>query len=219
MENGLGSPEHTRHTLLQGLYRDAKDMGREVERRAGGPVRCASRLDAIRRVSGLDGFVRSAKARLTDRLDMMVWSFPHDGLTTTIQNARDDSYNALEVPGMPFHNNGVEGTIRDCVVPDRRRCRFLNERAAYNHGVIRSFAATIPERRLAVPRHCNDDRRHTMGHLQLRDTAAHTGPRRAGMREAAIRPARAALTRLGTKRNYRRTGRPRTVWRRIWHGH
>lgn len=142
MVYGVGSPEYVRHTMLQELYRDAKHAGREVERRAGGPVRCASRLDTIFRVPGLDGFVRSSMERLTDRLDMIVWSFPPDGLTTTLRNARDDSYNALEVPGMSFHNNRVEGTVRDCVVPDRRRCRFLNERAAYNHSVIRSFAAT-----------------------------------------------------------------------------
>ena len=210
MVNGVGSPEHTRHTMLQDLYRDAKHTGREVERRAGGPVRCASQLGAIRGVPGLEGFVHSSMERLTDRLDMIVDAFPHDGLTTTLQNARDDSYNALEVPGMSFHNNRVEGTIRDCVVPDRRRCRFLNERAAYNHSTMRSFAATTPERHLAVPRHHNDGQRRQMEHLQLRDTAPHIRPRRVGMREAAIRPARAALTRLHTKRNYRRTGRPRT---------
>ena len=142
MVNGVGSSEYTRHTMMQDLYHDAKETGMEVERRAGGPVRCASQLGIIRRVPGLAGFVQSNKARLTDRLDMIVESFPHDGLTTTLCNARDDSYNALEVPGMTFHNNGVEGTIRDCVVPDRRRGRFLNERAAYNHSIIRSFAAT-----------------------------------------------------------------------------
>ena len=142
MAYGVGSPEYVRHTMLQELYGDAKYAGREVERRAGGPVRCAGRPDAIFRVPGLDGFVRSSMERLTDRLDMITDSFPPDGLTTTLRNARDDSYNALEVPGMSFHNNHVEGTVRDCVVPGRRRCRFLNERAACNHSVIRSFAAT-----------------------------------------------------------------------------
>ena len=38
MANGVGSAEHTRHTMLQGLYHDAKEAGMEVERRAGGPV-------------------------------------------------------------------------------------------------------------------------------------------------------------------------------------
>ena len=105
-------------------------------------MRCASRLGLIRRVPGLAEFVHSNKARLTDRLDMIAESFPHDGLTTILYNTRDDSYNAPAVPGMALHNSGVEGTIRDCVVPDRNRGRFLNERAAYNHSMIRSFAAT-----------------------------------------------------------------------------
>ena len=144
MANGVGSAEHTRHTMLQGLYHDAKEAGMEVERRAGGPVRCASQL-GIDTQGARPGRVRtqSSKARLTDRLDMITDVVPaRRPHHHPMQNARDDSYNALEVPGMPFHNNGVEGTIRDCVVPDRRRCRFLNERAAYNHSMIRSFAAT-----------------------------------------------------------------------------
>ena len=159
---------------------------------------------------GLAGFVRSNKARLTGHLDMIIESFPHDGLTTTIQNARDDSYNGLEVPGLALHNNGVEGTIRDCVVPDRNRGRFLNERAAYNHYHTVVCGHLPEERHLAVPRHPDDGRRYQMEHLRLGYTASHIRPRRARMREAAIRPARTALTRLCSKRNCRRTGRPRT---------
>ena len=121
--------------MLQGLYHDAKEAGMEVERRAGGPVRCASQLGTIRRVPGLDGYVRASKARLTDRLMIT----DNDGIPPP---CRTRLANALEVPGMPFHNNGVEGTIRDCVVPDRRRCRFLNERAAYNHSMIGHLQAT-----------------------------------------------------------------------------
>ena len=45
-------------------------------------------------------------------------------------------------PGMPYQNNGTEGTIRTCVIPERRKYRFLNDRAAYNHSILRSFSAT-----------------------------------------------------------------------------
>lgn len=53
MVNGVGSPEYTRHTMMQYLYYDAKETGMEIERRAGGPIRCASQLGIIRRVPGL----------------------------------------------------------------------------------------------------------------------------------------------------------------------
>lgn len=117
---GVGGSEYTRHAMMQDLYYDA-EAGIETGRRAGE----VHQLGIIRGVPGLAEFVHSNKARLTGRLDMIVESFPHDGLTATLYNARDDSYNALEVPGMVLQNNGVEGTIRDCVVPDRNRGRFI----------------------------------------------------------------------------------------------
>ena len=142
MVNGAGSPGYTCHTMMQDLYYDAKETDAETGRRAGGPIRRAGRPGIMRRVPSLAEFVHSDKARLTGRLDMMTESFPHDGLTAILCNARDDSYNALGVPGLALQNSGVEWTIRDCVVPDRNRGRFLNERAAHNHSVMRSFAAT-----------------------------------------------------------------------------
>ena len=42
MVNGVASSEYTRHTMMQYLYYDAKETGMEIERRAGGPIRCAA---------------------------------------------------------------------------------------------------------------------------------------------------------------------------------
>ena len=142
MKNGIGSPEYIRHIMLQEIYRDLKRIGKEVERRAGGPVRCASQLGIIHRVPGLAGYVRTAQAGIIDRLNMLMESFPGDGLTTTIRNARYDMVRPAEVPGMLFQNNPTEGAIRDDVVPDKRRYRFPNEKAAQNHSAIRSYTAT-----------------------------------------------------------------------------
>ena len=73
---------------------------------------------------------------------MVIGSFEHDDFTTTPANARGNMHTALEVPGMPYQNNGTEETIRTCVIPERRKYRFLNDRAAYNHTILRSFSNT-----------------------------------------------------------------------------
>ena len=142
MKNGIGSPEYTRHTLMKKIYHYLKTASREVERRAGGPIRCASQLGIIHKVPGLAEYIESCKAWLDDHMAMVINSFEHDDFTTTLTNARDNMHTALEVPGMPYQNNGTEGTIRTCVIPERRKYRFLNDRAAYNHSILRSFSAT-----------------------------------------------------------------------------
>lgn len=142
MNNGIGSQEYIRHVMLQEIYGDLKRIGEEVERRAGGPIRCASQLGIIRRIPGLAEYVRTAQAHIVDRLNMLIESFPRDGFTTTLENARYDMVRPAEVPGMLFQNNPTEGEIRDDVVPDKRRYRFPNEKAAQNHSIIRSYTAT-----------------------------------------------------------------------------
>ena len=142
MQNGMGSPEYMRHTMLGEIYHDAKKIIKKIELRAGGPIRCASRLSIIDKIPGLAEYVCNSKAQLTDRINMIIESFPKDGFTTTLLNARDDMFNPLYVPGMALQNNDTERIIRDDVVPDRRRYRFPSKKVAYNHSIIRSFAAT-----------------------------------------------------------------------------
>ena len=174
MLNGVGSPEYVRHTMMQDLYHDAKHTGREIELRAGGPVRCASRLDTIRRVPGLDEFVRSQIKRLTDRLDMIAESFPPDGLTTTIRNARQRLVQRAEGAGnvtqqQPCRGDGprLRGP-RQAQVPVPEREGGLQP---LDHTVV---CGNLPkERRLAVPRHPDDGQGRQVGHIQLRNTAAH----------------------------------------------
>ena len=142
MKNGIGSIQYTRHLLVQELYHDAKEVGKEVERRAGGPIRCASQLGIINKIPGLAEYVEDAKARLSEKAQMIIESFPRDGFTTTLENAYEDMHNPVYVPGLAFQNNGTEGIIRDDIVVDRRRYRFPNEKAAKNFAIIRSFSAT-----------------------------------------------------------------------------
>ena len=90
--SGAGSPEHTRHVMLRDLYHNT-ETGREMERRAGAVRQPAGHHTGV---PGLDGSVHSME-RLADRLDVVMDAFRRDG-PATLQNARDDSHNAPEVP-------------------------------------------------------------------------------------------------------------------------
>ena len=142
MKAGIGSWEYTRHVMLQEVYHDLKLLGEDIERRAGGPIRCASQLGKIYKVPGLLDFIRVNQAIIIDRLIAIRDGFPRDGFTTTLDNAIYDMVRAAEVPGMLFQNNPTEGEIRDEVTPDKRRYHFPNDKAAQNHSIIRSFTAT-----------------------------------------------------------------------------
>ena len=142
MLNGIGSTQHTRHIIMKKIYHYIKTASGEVERMAGGPIKCASQLGIIHKVPGLAEYIKSCEAWLDDHIEMVISSFEHDDFTTTLTNARDNMYTAPQVPGMPYQNNGIEGTIRTNVIPERRKYRFLNDRAAYNHVILRSFSAT-----------------------------------------------------------------------------
>ena len=142
MKAGIGSWQYTRHIMLQEVYHELKLIGEDVERRAGGPIRCASQLGIIYKVPGLLDFIRISQARIIDRLLMLRDMFPWDGFTTTLDNAIYAMVRPAEVPGMLFQNNPTEGKIRDEVTPDKRRYHFPNDKAAQNHSIIRSFTAT-----------------------------------------------------------------------------
>ena len=143
MKWGLDSDEHLRHKMLKVLYYDIKEAAKEIVRRAGGPVRCASGLDIASRVPGLSAFIEDQIARFSDRLRMIIESFPADGVATTLNNAFSDFVNALRYPGMPLHNNGTGLIIRRYVIAGRRsKGPFPNWRAAYNFSTLQSFAAT-----------------------------------------------------------------------------
>ena len=90
--SGVGSPEHTRHAMLRDLYHNT-ETSREMERRAGAARQPAGHHT---RVPGLDGSVHSM-GRLADRLDVVMDAFRRDG-PATLQNVRDDSHNAPEMP-------------------------------------------------------------------------------------------------------------------------
>ena len=141
-ENGLGSIQYDRHRMMLPIYRDAKAVRMQVERMAGGPIRCASHLGIIRRIPGLSEFVETRIGRLAERVQMIIESFPDDGVSTTISNAAPHMFSAIRIPGMPLHNNGTERTIRDMLVVDRRRVRFPDWRGARNFSILRTFAAT-----------------------------------------------------------------------------
>ena len=143
MKWGLDSDEHLRHKMLKALYCDIKEAAKEIVRRAGGPVRCASGLDIVSRVPGLFAFVEDQIAQFSGRLRMIIESFPADGVATTLNNAFSDFVNALRYPGMPLHNNDTELIIRRYVIAGRRsKGPFPNWRAAYNFSILQSFAAT-----------------------------------------------------------------------------
>ena len=142
MKGGLGSPQYTRHRIMKSFYREASDLNDAVEERAGGPIKCASRLDAVSRVPGLSEFVESETSRLTDTIDMVIESFEPDGVTTTLAGARDFMLSSIPVPGMNIHNNDPERVIRDGMVPDRKRNPFPNWKAADNFSALRTFALT-----------------------------------------------------------------------------
>ena len=142
MQKGLGSREHVRHTEFQGACGECKDAMKRVLEMAGGPLTCASRLGKIRKIPGLHDFAESAISKLKDRGNMIIESFPRDGFTTAPENALPNAFNSVLAPGLSSHNNGSEGVVRVYIVPDRNRCTFVNEKAAYNHSILKTFAAT-----------------------------------------------------------------------------
>ena len=142
MKRGPDSDERLRHRMLKALHYDIKETAREIVRRAGGSVRCASGLDIVSRVPGLSAFVENQIAQFSGRLRMIIESVPADGAATTLNNAFGDFVNALRYPGMPLHNNDTELIIRRYVIAGRRsKGPFPNWRAAYN-SILQSFAAT-----------------------------------------------------------------------------
>ncbi len=144
MENELGSPpQYDRHQMMRALYHDTRLTCRQVERLAGGPIRCASQLGIIARIPGLAEFTDARIDQLTGRAQMIIGSFPADSVTTTIiSNSLPNMFTASRVPGMPYSNNDTERSVHDLLVVDRRRVIFPNWRAARNFSILRTFAAT-----------------------------------------------------------------------------
>ena len=62
--------------MMQALYHDTKLTCKQVERLAGGPVRCASQLGIVARIPGLAEFVDARIDQLTGRTQMIIRSFP-----------------------------------------------------------------------------------------------------------------------------------------------
>ncbi len=129
--------------MTKALYHDTKLTYKQVERLAGGPVRCASQLGIIARIPGLAGFVDARIDQLTGRVRMIIGSFPADSVTTIIiSNALPNMFTAPRVLGMSYYNNYTERSVHDLLAVDRRRVIFPNWRAARNFTILRTFAAT-----------------------------------------------------------------------------
>ena len=52
------------------------------------------------------------------------------------------AFNFVLGPGLLGRNNGSEGVVRAYIAPDRNRYTFVNEKAAYNHSIFKTFAVT-----------------------------------------------------------------------------
>lgn len=152
MENGLGSPQHARHQALLATYRDARDVREAIIERAGGPLTCASQLGRVGRVSELAAYIDRQTRRLEGRISGILEKYPDDAVATTIRNALPDLLTALRVPGMDLHNNGLEQTIRDRVVVDRRRVAYPDMKGAYNFSVMRTVSATCRKNGVGICR-------------------------------------------------------------------
>ena len=150
MKGSLNSPEYLRYLMFQKIYHDAKEIAAEVTRRAGGPIRSACDIGIIRRIPELYGFVEAGIARFTDRLQAITDSFEPDGATTTLKGAIRDCFTAIRYPGLALHNNVTEQTIRDKVIPPRRRSSFPNWKAADNFSILRTFSATCKKNGASV---------------------------------------------------------------------
>ena len=142
MQKGLSSREHAWHTGFQETCGEYKDAMRRVAERAGGTLTCASHLGRIRKIPGLYDFAKEAISKLRGRGNVIIESFPHDSFTTALKNALLYAFNSVLVPGLSGHNNGSEGVVRTYLVPDRNRYTFVNEKAAYNQSILKTFAAT-----------------------------------------------------------------------------
>ncbi len=171
MENELGSPQYDRHRMMLSVYRDAKQVREQVERLAGGPLRCAGHLGIIARIDRLAGFIDARIDQLAGRVRMIIDSFPADGVTTTIiSNALPNMFTAPRVPGMSYNNNDTERSVRDLVVvEDRRRVGFprLEGSPQFFHpqnvrGHLRE------ERHIRLPGHHPDGARSNPEHLYRR---------------------------------------------------
>ena len=142
MRHDMGSPQYVRHRDMREMYRDADHIREEAVRRAGGTLACASELDIIKRVPGLEEYVERHIRRLTGRVEEIIGAGPDDSVATTVLNALPDMFNAIRYPGELLNNNGIERTIRDSIVPDRNRVRYPDMVGAYNFSVMRTVSAT-----------------------------------------------------------------------------
>ncbi len=142
IKHGHDSYQHVRHRMLLDVYKDAKKAAILITAAAGGPIRCASNLDAASKVPGLAETVKQYTASLTDRVRMIIDSFERDSLTTTLENALDNLFTGLRYPGMPLHNNSTELLIRRYIIPSRHRAPHPNKAAARNFSTHQTFIAT-----------------------------------------------------------------------------
>ena len=152
MSHELGSPQYVRNRETSAVYHTAKKVSKTVIERAGGPITCASQLNIIYKVKGLNKYVTNKIRDMNRRVNKIIAISPPDSVNTTLSNALPDLFHALRVPGMPLQNNDTEQSILQCIAVDRRRVIFPDMKGAYNFSVMKTFSATCKKNGIGVYR-------------------------------------------------------------------
>ena len=111
--------------------------------RAGGELRSACEIDRVFRMPGVLEYADARIAELQEALQRIVSGCGNGRMATIVSNAAPYLFTFIRYPGMPPHTNGVERTIRSRVAVIRKaNGPFPNRKAARNHSVLQTFAAT-----------------------------------------------------------------------------
>ena len=141
--NEFGTSEHVALNMLKDLYGSAKEVAKEVTKRAGDAIRSACDIDRVLRDPELLKYANGRVAELEDALRTIIAGCGNKDIRTILTNAGPYLFAFIYYPGMPLHSNGSERIIRSWVAVVRRaNGPFPNWTAARNFSILQTFAAT-----------------------------------------------------------------------------
>ena len=141
--NEFGTSEHVALNMLKDLYVSAKEVAKEVTKRARGAIQSACDIDRVLRDPELLNYVNGRVVELEGALEVIIAGCGNNNIRTILQNAGPYLFAFIYYPGMPPHNNGSERIVRSWVAVVRRANGPLpNWTAARNFSILQTFAAT-----------------------------------------------------------------------------
>ena len=149
MDAGFDTIEYERYIMFRGHYHKTKEMAAEITEMAGGPITSASQLGIICKDPILCKKAEAAIAELQEEA-RQISDMIDDSAARYLRNAIPYTYNSLLIPGMPIHNNGVERGVCTDTTPFKHFNRLPDQKAAYNHSVLRSYYATCKKNNISV---------------------------------------------------------------------